>query len=76
MGQTIAEALREERVREGERQGKLQGCQDMLGIRREERFGALPANLLQRIANTREGVHLRAAFREARRINSLDKLAL
>jgi hypothetical protein len=80
MGQTIAEALREEGMQQGMQQGMQEG--ELRSSRRtlryllEDRFGPLPVELAQRIAATTDLTRLETATRQVLRLNALDELQL
>ncbi len=68
MGQTIAEALREE--------GELRNSRRTLQMLLEEKFGSLPAELAQRIAMTTDAARLEACLRQVIHVRQLDELLL
>ena len=72
MTQTIAEALRAE----GEAKGALRASRKLLRGLLEERFGALPEAVSQRIEATTDLDRLEAAVLQVSRLQSLDDLQL
>jgi hypothetical protein len=68
MGQTIAESLIEE--------GQLLDARTLLRLLLEDRFGALPESLVERINVTADLERLRNASRQVYRIGKLDELPL
>jgi hypothetical protein len=60
----------------GEAKGELKSCRVLLRDLLEERFGPLPAAVRQRIEAAEDLEQLRAAIRQALRLQSLDQLQL
>jgi hypothetical protein len=55
---------------------ELQTCREVLRDQLQERFGALPADLLGRIEACEDPVRLKAALRQVLHVQSLDELQL
>ena len=72
MGQTIAEALREE----GREQGSLTAMRAVLLAILKDRFGRIPKAVRQQIETTTDLAHLQACVIRASKIKALDELGL
>jgi hypothetical protein len=72
MGQTIADAL----IEEGLDKGRLLTLKELLRQLLEDRFGSLPANLLQQIDQATDPERLRAAALQVRHLHTPDELRL
>jgi hypothetical protein len=80
VGMTIAEALRAEGKAEGKAEGEAQGrldeARELLQGLLEEKFGAVPEPIRQRIQATTDLARLHAAARRVIRLGSLDAFDL
>jgi hypothetical protein len=80
LGQLLLEKGRREGEKKGEKKGQKQGellaLRDSLRILLEERLGALPEAVQQRLQATTNAAKLRACLRQAVHINSLEELKL
>ncbi len=80
MANTIAEALLEEGMAKGREEGMAKGAlleaRELLRGLLEERFGALPEALRQRIEGATDLARLRAACRQSLHLTKVDELVL
>jgi hypothetical protein len=72
MGRTIADALREE----GMEQGQLLAVRDVLRTLLEDRFGSIPEPIAQRINGTTDLQRLRDATRQVIRLEKIEDLRI
>jgi hypothetical protein len=61
---------------EGEARGQLVGCRADLRVMLEDRFGALPEGLIQRIETEEDLGRLQTALRQVYRVATLEELRL
>jgi hypothetical protein len=60
----------------GREQGQLETAREILRLQLEDRFGLLPADLVQRIERTDDLERLRAALRQVVHITALSELEI
>ena len=76
MSETLAETWEQELVTAGVTRGQLQEARTTLQMLLEDRFGALPASLGERIQQIEELEHLRATIRQVSQLTALSDLRL
>jgi hypothetical protein len=76
MSQSMAEWIAEQSRAEGRAEGQLQQAQADLQDLLTDRFGSLPAEVIQRIEATTDVARLRACLRQVARMTTLADLPL